>query len=103
MLPNYQARSPFVLKYITSKYGNYYFCDTGIANFRFDQLAFYRNNPLWDGFGCTVPHNVCCSFNNPPWFYRELSNPTPEPMRMCPSGDRDNEDIGIEIIDLFVQ
>ncbi len=88
---------------VPSKYGNNYFCDTGTRTGH--AATFYRNNPLWDGMGCTSPHNACCSFNNPPWFYRNLLNPTPEPitMRVCRSGNRDSEDVGIEIIDLFVQ
>ncbi len=88
---------------VPSKYGNNYFCDTG--RIRDDKVTFYRNNPLWDGMGCTSQHDACCSLNNPPWFYRNLLNSTPEPitMRVCRSGNRDSEDVGIEIIDLFVQ
>ena len=31
---------------------------------------FYGDDPLWDGAGCG-PQNTCCSFNTPPWFYRQ--------------------------------
>ena len=53
--------------------GNNYFCDTGIAGHY--QVKFYGANPLWDGAGCG-PQNTCCSFNNPPWFFRQLPQPT---------------------------
>ncbi len=33
---------------------------------------FYNEDPLWDGAGCG-PLNT---FNNPPWFYKELPEPT---------------------------
>ena len=54
--------------------GNDYFCDT--AGKDGDSLRLvYSANPLWDGEGCG-PQNSCCSFNNPPWFYRELPQTT---------------------------
>ena len=45
--------------------GNDYFCDAGL----------YPDNPLWEGAGCG-PLNTCCSFNNPPWFYKQLPQHT---------------------------
>ena len=36
---------------------------------------FHADDPLWDGAGCG-PLSTCCSFNNPPWFYKQLSQPT---------------------------
>ncbi len=45
---------------------------------------FYGGDPLWDGAGCG-PLNTCCTFNNPPWFYKELPAPTTDDieMRVC--------------------
>jgi hypothetical protein len=68
---------------------DHYFCD--------------GSTELWHG--CTASSNSCCSFNNPPWFYRQLSQPTTDDieMRVCRDEDRGNEDIQIQAIDLYVQ
>ena len=82
--------------------GNHYFCDTGTVTASAGK--FYENNPLWDGSGCKGK-NECCSFNNPPWFYRKLLDPTEEPILMKVRLDErpHNEDLAIEIIDIYVQ
>jgi hypothetical protein len=69
--------------------GTHYFCDS--------------NTELWRR--CPSSSNLCCSFNNPPWFYRELSQPTTDDieMRVCRDEVRWNEDIQIQAIDLYVQ
>ena len=83
--------------------GNDYFCDTAVVS-GFNNLAFYDTDPLWDGAGCG-PQSTCCSFNNPPWFYKPLSQATTDDikMRVCRDQDRSEEDIAIEIIELYVQ
>ncbi len=70
--------------------GDDYFCGTGI---------------LWDG--CS-DSNACCSLiNTPPWFYKQLPQPGPTSddieMRVCRDEPVTNEDIAIEIIELYVQ
>ena len=82
--------------------GNNYFCDTAAVTGR-DRM-FYEEDPLWDGEGCG-PQNTCCSFNNPPWFYRELPQSTTDDieMRVCRNEDRDNEDIAIEVVEIYVR
>ena len=84
--------------------GNDYFCDTGSEERR--QLIFYGDDPLWDGAGCG-PLNTCCSFNTPPWFYKQLPRPTTDniEMRVCTDTNSDdtNENVAIEIIDMYVQ
>ena len=84
---------------VPSSFGNNYFCDSlpsRTANSN-------SNNPLWDGADCGN-QNSCCSFNNPPWFYRKLPRKTNEDieMRVCRNENRNNEDIVIEIVDIFV-
>jgi hypothetical protein len=61
------------------------------------------NAELWRG--CPSSSDSCCSFNNPPWFYRQLSQPTTNDieMRVCRDEGRWNEDIQIQAIDLYVQ
>ena len=58
------------------------FCDTAaLTGFG---STFYGDDPLWDGAGCG-PKNTCCTFNNPPWFYKKLLVPTRDDidMRVC--------------------
>ena len=83
--------------------GNDYFCDTGSED-RW-QFIFYGDDPLWDGAGCG-PLNTCCSFNTPPWFYKQLPQSTTDDieMRVCRDGaSNHDEDIAIEIVEVYVQ
>jgi hypothetical protein len=63
----------------------HYFCDD--------------DTELWRG--CSS----CCSLNDPPWFYRQLSQSITDDieMRVCRDEGRGNEDIQIQAIDLYVQ
>jgi dynein heavy chain len=83
--------------------GNDYFCDAGSTTYA--GRIFYADNPLWDGAGCG-PQSACCSFNNPPWFYKQLPQPTTNDieMRVCRDyGPYTNEDIAIEVVEIYVQ
>ena len=93
---NYASRPPAFV-------GNDYFCDTGSAG-QFQYGVFYSGDPLWDGAGCGS-QNTCCSFNNPPWFYKQLPQPTTDDieMRLCRDEPLTNEDIPVEMIDIYVQ
>ena len=81
--------------------GNNYFCDTG--NTQSWERRLYPEDPLWDGAGCG-PANTCCSLNNPPWFLKQLPSATTDDieMRICREGVPD-EDIPVEIIELYVR
>ena len=82
--------------------GNDYFCDTASkSTFRY---TFYPRDPLWDGHGCGRL-NTCCSFNNPPWFMKELPSPTKDniEMRLCADQSRIDEDITFESAELYVR
>ena len=82
--------------------GNDYFCDT--ASESTFQFRFYPYDPLWDGQGCGQL-NTCCSFNNPPWFMKELPSSTSDDieMRLCADGSRSDEDINFETVEIYVQ
>ena len=69
---------------IPSSVGNDYFCDVG--------------SPLWDEFGCQ-----CCT--NPPWFHQQLPQPTSDDieMRVCRSEPNDDEDIAIQLVEIYVR
>ena len=81
--------------------GQDYFCDSGSRRASF---VFYGDDPLWDGAGCGS-NSTCCSFNNPPWFHKELPSPTSDDieMRVCSDEGRDNEDIAMSSVEIYVQ
>ena len=83
--------------------GNDYFCDTGSTSLIMS-FIFYGDDPLWDGAGCG-PLSTCCSFNNPPWFYKQLPQSTTDDieMRVCRDEDSSNEDIEIETVEIYIQ
>ena len=61
-------------------------------------------DPLWDGAGCGAT-STCCSFNTPPWFYKQLPQPTTDDieMRVCKNEKASNEDIAIEMFEIYIQ
>ena len=84
---------------------NNYFCDTGSQQHMDEQPPqFYSADPLWDGAGCGSG-NTCCTFNTPPWFYKQLPRPTTDDieMRVCRNDDGDDEDVAIEQVEIYIQ
>ena len=73
-----------------------YFCDTGTR-------GSLNNIALWEKARCNTYR--CCPFNNPPWFYRQLPRPTTDDidMRVCRDQLRSDEDIEIQVIEVYVQ
>ena len=86
--------------------GDDYFCDSGnpLHVRTPPNPTVYSDDPLWDGDGCE-PTNICCSFNNPPWFHKQLSDLTTDDieMRVCTDEDADNENVDIEIVEIYVK
>ena len=84
--------------------GNDFFCDTGNPDTGSRTHNFYSANPLWDGVGCAAD-NECCTTDNPPYFLKTLPQPTTDDieMRVCRNEGRDNEDIAIETVEIYVQ
>ena len=54
--------------------GNDYFYDTAALT-GFSHGTFYNGDQLYDGTGCGT-NSTCCSFNSPPWFYKQLPQVT---------------------------
>ena len=80
-----------------------YFCDTG-SRMEAQIRQFYPDDPLWNGVGCAST-SMCCSFNNPPWFHKQLPSATTDDieMRVCRDESRNNEDIAISNVEIYVQ
>ena len=72
--------------------GNHYFGD-----FASPSDPINLSSPLWDGVGC--------SLNNPPWFHRQLPQPTADgiEMRVCRDQHRNNEDVAIKLVEIYVK
>ena len=86
--------------------GDDYFCDSGnpLHVRTPPNPTVYSDDPLWDGNGCE-PTNTCCSFNDPPWFHKQLSDLTTDDieMRVCTDEGAHNENVDIEIVEIYVQ
>ena len=80
-----------------------YFCEFGN-----DNNDFIDSNPLWDGQGCAA-FQTCCEFNNPPWFCKQLDQPTTENIEIrimshvIEVNSLEDEDTPVELIEIFVQ
>ena len=80
--------------------GEDYFCDAGNEEFMTGETGL-QTDPLWDdGTGC-----LCCTSDNPPWFYKQLPQPTDDDieMRVCKDESDDNENIAIAEVEIYVQ
>ena len=88
---------------IPSFMGQDYFCDTGSRG-RAQFGVFYANDPLWDGQGCGSV-STCCEFNNPPWFCKQLPQPTTDDieLRICGDEAASNEDTPIEHVEIYIR
>ncbi len=82
---------------------NNYFCDTGSSE-RYENNRFYSDNPLWDGNGCG-PTNSCCDKLGTGYFCRDLGAVTTDDieLRVCANENTENEDVPIEIVNVYVQ
>ena len=81
--------------------GNDYFCDTGSWE-RFEYGRYYWEDPLWDGEGCG-PTSSCCQFNSPPWFCKELPQPTTDDVEVQVCRYNGGRNTPIELIELYIQ
>ena len=91
-------------QFIPTFVGTDYFCEAGIQTFG-RVGVFYDSYPLWDGAGCESP-STCCSFNNPPWFYTQLTNTTNDDVEMRICADEEatrNEDSPVELVEIYIQ
>ena len=77
--------------------GTDFFCDSGPSSFRGAGLGhFYSTSPLWDGVGCGTTS---------PYFLKTLAQSTTNniEMRVCRDEISSDEDIAIEVVEIYVQ
>ena len=95
--------------------GNDYFCESILSNSTLHSQAavlngnhlygiFFTNATLWDGQVCEGG-GTCCKLNNPPWFTKNLTNSTTDDieLRMCFNNRWSTSDVGLELLELYVQ
>ena len=80
--------------------GQHYYCDGWPGQY---QAVWYPQYPLWDGEGCPSS-NTCCDAPNLPWFHRNLDGAITNDIevRWCRDEAASNEDLGIELLELYV-
>ena len=83
--------------------GGDYFCESGHSSGpNIPNTLFLPDDPLWDGYGCTAS-STCCSFNNPPYFNKQLPSPTTDDIEARLCRWESSDDTPIELIELYVQ
>ena len=92
----YNAIPPYI--------GNDYFCETG-DHPTTGPWQLLADDPLWDGQGCGG-NSTCCSFNNPPFFCKQLPQPTTDDieLRMCTAYlASSNAQTPLEIVEIYIK
>ena len=89
---------------IPSFVGNDYFCESGLHETWAGQFSFHSNDTLWDGEDC-LSSSTCCSQRNPPYFVKQLPASTNDDIeaRICLDQPLLDEDIAVELVELYVQ
>ena len=85
--------------------GEDYFCDTAVSATQRDPTdKVYADDPLWDGQGCDLT-STCCSFNRPPWFCKQLPQPTTDDLelRVCGVSYRNIRSTPFDQIEIYIQ
>ena len=83
--------------------GEDYFCDSAVRGSDRTGSIYHPDDPLWDGQGCGST-STCCEFNNPPWFCKQLPQPTTDDieLRLCENNGPSHDDSPFELIQLYI-
>ena len=84
--------------------GSDYYCEAGYNTVLW-QPVLYSNDTLWDGQDCGRLERTCCNPPNLPWFCKNLPEPTTDDLefRICGDEPRTNEDVSIDLVELYIQ
>ena len=85
--------------------GSDYYCESGLSGPPWDPPVLYSNDSLWDGQDCSGLERTCCNPPNLPWFCKNLPEPTTDDLefRLCGDQPLADEDVPIELIQLYIQ
>ena len=77
-----------------------FYCEAGSS-----QSGWHTSDPLWDGMQCGSQEVPCCNHTGLPWFHKNTLTLTIAliNVRVCLDEDTDNENIGIERLELYVK
>ena len=83
--------------------GSDYYCESGTKIVVWS--AWHTSDPLWDGMQCGGDEGPCCNHTGLPWFNKNTPTTTAATInvRLCPDENTNNENIGIERLELFVK
>ena len=83
--------------------GSDYYCESGTKVVVWDN--WHTSDPLWDGMQCGGNEAPCCNHIGLPWFNKNTPTPTTATIkaRLCLDEIANNENIGIERLELFVK
>lgn len=81
--------------------GGDYICESAVKGK--SERKWYLDDALWDGEGCPVGNN-CCAKSGLPWFCQTLPVESTDniEVRLCLDEPPEEEDIGIEELELFL-
>ena len=78
--------------------GDDYYCETGFVS---GGSSVARQDPLWDGKGCTRPEDRCCQRFG--WFHKTVSSSDDHiELRWCVDQELTNEDIYVDLAEIWV-
>jgi hypothetical protein len=82
---------------------NNYYCESGSPINSYPSGQVFNSDPLWDGLQC---EGTCCSgTKSPPWFSVQLPTHTIDriEVRICADESTSNENVLIELLEIYVQ
>ena len=84
--------------------GDHYYCESGNNYSQNNRTRFYPD-PLWDGKDCPSLESSCCKSEDLPWFHRDYnaSSASDLELRVCRNANRYNEDILIEMYEIYIK
>ena len=82
--------------------GSDYYCEAAVIT---TDPVWYTNDTLWDGMQCGGLEGPCCTHMGLPWFNKNLSIQTNADInvRICLDMDTNDENLGIETMELYVK
>ena len=80
--------------------GSSYYCESGTTTVA---LIWYTSDPLWDGMQCGGEEGPCCNHTGLPWFNKNTPTPTTATINIRVCMDDNNENIGIEQLELYIK
>ena len=83
-----------------------YYCESGSLNHpKLALFKWFTSDPLWDGMQCGGDEGPCGNYTGLPWFNKNTPTPATATInvRLCPDENTNNENIGIERLELFVK